>query len=116
MGNQTITKEKDLNKAFWAYLNGVFEDSDTLLTPEGKVLYKLAIDGGVTNSITEIAKFLGMPNERVGPILRKPGLSKYIIIISEQNRKVVMLNEQAKDRGMKLAYGTIRPKQEKGKR
>ena len=91
-----------LNIYFWSFIHLITTYPNMYLNENGKVIYKIVLDNGNSESLTKIAKYIKGCRFNVGKICREIENSGHISLIRYGNRKIICFNEKIIEEGLKI--------------
>jgi len=103
-------KRQEAVVAFWCFVTLIIERPEVYLSRQGRIIHKIAEDGGESRAIADVAKEVVQPSWVVGQLLKTEGLSNDVDIIEEGNEKHLRFNKEVIGEAKNLAFGIMRKK------
>ena len=84
------------NKYFWTFINLITSCPEKYLNKNGKIIYKVVVDGGSCNSITKIAKQLNIHISEASVLCHKLlDDTQHIVLFKDGNKQAVQFSSGA---------------------
>jgi DNA-binding MarR family transcriptional regulator len=104
---QPKNNNKDsFNECFWAYVYLVVQD-DSYLSQKGRIIKFIVQDGGCCESVSCIARRLGIQKPVASKILNDLQKEGCISLVKQGNKKLIKFDEDIITKALKIPYNIL---------